>query len=119
MKIFLLTIFYILNANAFAPILTQEDQVEVLKIIDHDCADTWCAGDYEYKFSTFTCNETKSTCTLSFKIIDRDDSAGTTNYKNKRCIFKGITGKDKIIFENSLTEEFYEELNNCISSRSI
>jgi hypothetical protein len=101
----------------FLPLLTQEDQKEILSIIDHTCADSWCAGDYEYKFSTFSCNENSSVCTLTFKIIDRDAKPNEVKSRNRRCIFKGIVSKSMLFHESRLNEEFYDQLNYCISKR--
>jgi hypothetical protein len=103
--------------TAFLPLLTQDDQKEILSIIDHDCADSWCSGDYEYKFSTFSCNENSSVCTLTFKIIDREGKPGESKPRNRRCIFKGIVSRAMLFHESKLNEEFYDQLNYCISNR--
>jgi hypothetical protein len=108
---------FALPPSPVTQILNENDKAEVIKIIDQVCADSWCSGDYDYKFSTFSCNENIATCTLGFKIIDRDAKPGEVNYRNKRCIFKGITSKEKIYFGTSLNEEFYDQLNNCVSNR--
>ncbi len=106
------------NTNLpLAQIMNETDKNEVLKIIDHDCADSWCSGDYNYKFLTFNCNDITETCTLSFTIIDRDVKPGEVNSRNRRCIFKGITSKEKIFTGATLNEEFYDQLTYCISSR--
>jgi hypothetical protein len=102
---------------AFKPIITENDSAEVLKLIDRVCADSWCSGDYDYKFSTFSCNDSSAACILTFKIIDRDAKPGEVNSKNKRCIFKGLTTSEMIFHENKLDEEFYDKLNYCVSDR--
>lgn len=122
MKKILITVILLLNinflsANGSIQILTDNDRKEVLSIIDRDCADSWCAGDYEYKFQNFSCNDSTAVCTLSFKIIDRDAKPGTVKERNRRCIFKGITSKTKILNGNNLNEEFYDQLNYCVSNR--
>jgi hypothetical protein len=114
------TLLFIFNSITFAnttQILTSNDQQEILNLIDHTCADSWCAGDYEFKFSTFSCNNLTFKCTLTFKIIDRDSHPGEISARNKRCIFNGITSKDKIFYDGILNEEFYDQLNYCVSSR--
>ena len=101
MKILFITFLLILNANlalansinSFAPIVTEDDKAAILKIIDRDCADTWCSGDYEYQFLAFNCSDPTATCVLSFRIIDRDRKNGSTNFRNKRCTFRNITSK--------------------------
>ncbi len=108
------------KANEEAPfkqILSENDKTEVLKLIDHICADSWCAGDYDYKFTKFSCNDTTSVCTLSFKIIDRDSKPNESHVLNRRCIFKEISSIDNIIHDRTLTQEFYDKLNFCVSDR--
>lgn len=105
------------ETTSLGPIVTQNDCTQVLKLIDRVCADSWCAGDYDYKFSAFSCNDTSAACTLSFKIIDRDAKPGEIKSKSKRCIFQGITSSEMIYHENKLNEEFYDKLNFCVSDR--
>ena len=107
------------QASSFAlrPIMTENDSAEVLKLIDRACADSWCAGDYNYKFQTFSCSDTTGACTLTFKIIDRDARPGEVNSKSKRCVFRGITSSEMIYHQNKLDEEFYDKLNCCVSDR--
>lgn len=105
------------SAPSLTQILNENDKNEVLTIIDRVCADSWCSGDYDYKFSTFSCNDNTATCTLTFKIIDRDAKPGEINFRNRRCIFKGITSREKIFTGVTLNEEFYDQLNSCVSNR--
>lgn len=105
------------EGSPFKQILNENDKAEVIKLIDHICADSWCAGDYDYKFTKFSCNDTTLVCTLSFKIIDRDSKPGESSESNRRCIFKGISSIDDIIHESTLTQEFYDKLNFCVSNR--
>ena len=102
---------------AATPILTESDCGQVLQIIDRVCADSWCSGDYDYKFSTFSCNDNTAVCTLTFKIIDRDAKPPQNAVRNRRCIFKGLNTKEKILTGDNLNEEFYDQLNICVSSR--
>ena len=105
------------STQPFSQILTEKDKTEILEIIDRVCADSWCSGDYEYKFSKFSCNDNSSKCILSFKIIDRDAKPGEVKSRNRRCIFKDITSREKIFTGVSLSEEFYDQLNYCVSNR--
>ena len=105
------------QSQPFLQILNEKDKDEVIEIIDRTCADSWCSGDYEYKFSRFSCNDNTAVCVLSFKIIDRDAGPGERQARNKRCIFKNIISKEKIFAGATLTESFYDQLNYCISNR--
>jgi hypothetical protein len=98
-------------------IISETDKNEVLRLIDHICADSWCSGDYNYQFTGFSCHDTSNTCTLSFKIIDRDSKPSESHSRNRRCIFKGITSISNIIHDTTLSEDFYDKLNYCVSAR--
>ena len=104
-------------SHEFAQILNENDKNEVLEIIDRVCADSWCSGDYDYKFSKFSCNDNNATCILSFKIIDRDAKPNEVKVRNRKCNFKGITSKEKVFTGATLSEEFYDQLNFCVSNR--
>lgn len=118
MKFYLLLALFGLNsAYAITEIVSANDKKEILALIDHTCADTWCSGDYEFKFQTFSCNDNSGVCTLTFKIIDRDAKPDMQGIRNRRCIFKGLTSKEKIYHDHALSEEFYDQLNNCVSNR--
>ena len=101
--------------SSIAQILNQSDKTEILSLIDRVCADSWCAGDFDYKFSTFSCNEQTLVCTLGFKIIDRENH--NNKPRNKRCLFKGISTKEMILTGHNLNDEFYDHLNICITDR--
>lgn len=111
---------YIAQANeatSFRQIITENDKTEILKLIDHACADSWCSGDYDYKFSSFSCNDTNAICILGFKIIDRDAKPGEVKAVNRRCIFKNISSINDVVENHALTEVFYDQLNYCVSNR--
>jgi hypothetical protein len=106
-----------IESMASKQILSSSEKNEVLELIDHACADSWCSGDYNYKFSAFSCNDTTSVCTLTFKIIDRDAKPGEPNSVSRRCLFTKISSVNDIIQGHNLNEEFYDKLNYCVSNR--
>ena len=113
--LFTFTSSYANPSKEIVQILNDSDKNEILTLIDRVCADSWCAGDYDYKFKTFSCNEQSLNCTLGFSIIDRDDH--NKKPRNKRCLFKGISSKDMLLTGHNLNEEFYDHLNICITDR--
>ncbi len=115
--VFQVSLSFASDTNSFLKIISDEDKVEILSTIDRVCADSWCSGDYEYQFSNFSCNDNTSTCTLTFKIIDRDSGPTEAHLRNKKCIFKGITSKEKIISGVTLNQKFYDQLNYCVTDR--
>ena len=80
-------------------------------IIDMTCADTWCEGDYDFKFTDLNCNNRNFVCTLGVKVIDRE----IRHTRQEKCTFEKITSKEKIIYKHALTDNFYDQLNDCIT----
>ena len=54
-------------------IFTESQKETVVKAIDNICGDTWCEGDYDFKFNQFACNKKSSECELTFQFIERSD----------------------------------------------
>ena len=44
------------DVKADRPGLSAEQQTIVLKAIDDDCGDTWCEGDFNYRFKRLSCD---------------------------------------------------------------
>lgn len=109
--------FKVMAAGDFTNVITSNEKDHILHMIDEVCADTWCAGDYDYKFTSFNCNSDSRNCTLSFKIIDRDARGNEPKEVLRRCNFKNVVGIKNIVDDDKLNEEFYDQLNICITNR--
>lgn len=104
-------------ANDKKDILSPSEKTQVLRFIDNTCSDSWCEGDYDFKFTKFNCNKSLETCELNFFFIKRDENEKKTFSKLQTCQFKNIKSFDQIIDnEWSLNENFYLELTDCISN---
>jgi hypothetical protein len=105
------------NTPSQGPIVTNQEKNEILEIIDRTCADTWCAGDNEFKFNSFNCNDEKFNCLLTFQIIDDNPKSGSSKIRNRRCFFYNIKSSKELLIDHRLTDSFYDKLNTCISNR--
>jgi hypothetical protein len=91
---------------------------EVIRAIDDVCGDTWCEGDYNFKFINFSCNKLAKSCDLSFHFIKSDEQSVETYSPVQVCHFQNITNFKQIKDSKySLNDNFYEELTNCIDNR--
>lgn len=111
--IVLLLLAVSLNVHATSPMrgMSEAQRAVVLRTIDNACGDSWCEGDYEYVFSSFTQN--KLGHILKFSMTLRD----TVAVHKVSCQLSGLafrayieqTGKFSM-----LTETARDELNDCI-----
>ncbi len=100
--------------------------------IDSICADTWCEGDFGYRFNTFKCDDKTGACKLAFQMacmdIGEDDmSRGWVKWTKFECKFKGYDRFFDFVEMNtnedgshwySLRDKFYEDVSdNCISEK--
>ena len=63
----------------------------VLDAIDSICGDTWCEGDYNFRFESISCDDGAKTCKVGFAMIKEIRS--TTKPQNKTVQSNGTTGK--------------------------
>ena len=77
MKFILLCIVLFSTPVLFAKVegdfLSPVERSEVIRSIDDVCGDTWCEGDYNFKFNNFSCNFREKNCDLTFYFIKSDD----------------------------------------------
>lgn len=106
-----------LFANESNELLSPKERNEVLRSIDDVCGDTWCEGDYNFKFINFSCDKIAKSCDLSFHFIKSDEQSVETYSPVQVCHFQNITNFKQIKDNNfSLNESFYEELTDCITT---
>jgi hypothetical protein len=103
--------------NALTP-----DQVKTaLKLIDDICGDTWCSGDYDFRFHRLTCTTPSATCTLGLQIIPREGVPATQPSYLRTCPTQGFTGFNSLVVTasngyQSLDQDYYSELTECIAT---
>jgi hypothetical protein len=99
--------------NALSP----RQEATALKLIDDICGDTWCEGDNNFAFDRLTCNAANSTCTLSLRIIPREENAAS--YR-RACTTSGFLSFDSLVATaqngyQSLNWDYYLALTDCIN----
>jgi hypothetical protein len=98
--------------------LTAEEQKLVLRLVDNRCGDTWCDGDYDWRFKKITCSfASKQACTMTTMAIDTID---THKYYWRSCKMTGIRSFDEMVvtFPNGyqdITEAFGTKLDDCMA----
>ena len=111
-------------SSAAAPVtgnaLTSAEEQTVLDLIDGICGDTWCDGDYDFRFSRLTCNGPAATCTLTLQIFPRPGVPATERVYFRRCTTAGFSGFDSLVTTapngyESLDQDYYMALTECIS----
>lgn len=106
-----------LYANEVNEIFSLTERKEVLRSIDNVCGDTWCEGDYNFKFKNFSCNKLNKSCYVSFHFIKSDEQSVETYSPVQFCHFNNITSIKQVQESKlALNDHFYEELTNCIES---
>jgi hypothetical protein len=93
--------------------LTAAQKKSVLSAIDLICADTWCCGDYNYKFYQIYCSSRSQACRLVYGIFPWDNPRAITNFSCDVHRLKGVG--DLLKNGRDLQERFYNALTSCFS----
>ena len=92
----------------------------ILKLVDDVCGDSWCEGDYNFKFAKLKCSFTAKTCTITLDIIDPQDGAKPQRDFWRSCKMTKIAGFTSMIDTapngfQSLGDDFYSKVDACIT----
>jgi hypothetical protein len=92
--------------------LTAAQQKEALRKVDIICGDTFCAGDYNYRFLQIACNKKLQACRVYFKMWDRSKPRVQ---KSLYCDIRRIASYNDIVPPSSvdLSDSFYDQMNDC------
>lgn len=120
MKKYILLLLILIADTAFSKgaddLFTSTQKNDILRQIDNVCADTWCEGDYNFKFNEFTCDKERKTCELNFQFIKYDDNNTEILSSIKFCHFEKIKSYRQLMeSKHQLNENFYDDLSDCIS----
>lgn len=101
--------------------LTRAEVRTVLKLIDDTCGDTWCEGDYAFRFRHLFCDTQAGTCTLALQMALRGDAPSPFDWRWRTCRTPGFTGFDSLVNGTSggyqwLATSYYESLDACIGA---
>jgi hypothetical protein len=117
MKFLLLSALLLSTTPVFsADLFSMAQKKEVLQAIDGICGDTWCEGDYNFRFNKFSCDKATSSCELNFQFIKTDDKGENETFSAEQvCRFNNIKEFHQVMDSKfSLNEEFYSTLTDCI-----
>ena len=80
----LILISFLFPVLLFAQDLNLSQKTAVLSELKNACADSWCAGDYVWKFAELNCNFTIKKCEIELRLIDTvlDQSNSIFNLPN-------------------------------------
>lgn len=122
MKKILLSAALLLFAPAVyaAPLLSEDDQYELLKSIDDICGDTWCEGDSNWSFDAIDCDsEDGCSLSLTMKPYEFDDEM-TLPERNLSCDLYTFTNRDSLVEITNrglqYTPELFTAVGDCIDS---
>jgi hypothetical protein len=105
-----------LGPNALGPMQSKT----VLKLVDDICGDTWCSGDYDFRFRRIACSNVAKTCTLLFLLIPREGVTSRSPSYWRSCKTHDFDGFDSLVTTTpsgyqSLDQNYYGALTECIS----
>ncbi|NDG83988.1 MAG: hypothetical protein EBX52_02995 [Proteobacteria bacterium] len=110
------------SVPARADDLDSKVRQEVLSAVDMICADTWCEGDYNFKFKGLKCTFSNATCVLTY-------DAGAWPAEGRRirwnrhgmCRVRGVRSRTDLLVEmgpyRRLADAPYEQITRCIDEQ--
>jgi len=101
--------------------LTAEEEATTLKLIDDICGDTWCEGDYDFKFRQLGCDTATAGCRLTLQIFPRRGVPSTRHSYLRSCRTGDFSGFDSLVATapngyQSLQPDYYLALTECIDT---
>jgi hypothetical protein len=89
-----------------------------LESIDSICADTWCAGDYNFRFDSLRCDFKRETCILRYRLGEWPAEGEPMRFsRTGRCQLTGIRSPDDLIdwsSWNRLKDGPYDQITACL-----
>lgn len=108
----------LLSSTAFATerLFSARQEKKVLEAIDNVCGDTWCEGDYNFRFNTFICSKKTHSCELNFQFISSNEEGEEEKFSAEQiCRFENIREFSQLMDGKwSLNDKFYEDVTECI-----
>jgi len=100
--------------------LTSAEESTALKLIDDICGDTWCSGDYDFRFDSLRCCASSESCTLTLELLPREGVPSPKRDYRRSCRTGDFTGFASLVATapngyQSLDQVYYATLTDCIS----
>jgi|GEM_PF-5254316 len=109
-----------MSTMARADDLRDREEKRVLFAIDQVCADTWCEGDYNFQFRSFTCNFTLGSCVMKYRTSPWPSREGEKPRwsLDQTCVIRNVGALDQVIRvqgqRDELVDEVYEQITECV-----
>jgi hypothetical protein len=89
-----------------------------LQAIDSICADTWCSGDYNYRFDSLKCDFSQAVCVLRYRSAEWPSEGMPMRFtRSGRCRMTGIRSPSDLIETTGgvrLKDTAYEQITSCL-----
>jgi len=107
---------------AYADDLGSKFRQEVLAAVDMICADTWCEGDYNFKFTGLECSFERSLCVLSYDAGAWPSEGQRIQWsRHESCRLKGVRSRADLLVPmgsaRRLADSPYEQITRCIDEQ--
>lgn len=118
---FIVVVLNLLSSSA--PVIAHEaNPVEMnrltLQAIDSICGDTWCEGDYQYRFDSLRCRFQDGICVLNVRYGEWPAEGQSVRYTHKiRCTLTRVNSYADLIEISPLLrlkDDPYEQITACL-----
>ena len=118
-------------AYASSEFLTEQQRTEALREIDSICGDTWCEGDFSFKFKSISCDSASKRCRVEFQMDGGDGETAQVDAGEQyeaflssgpkfdvACSIQQVSSYSDIVEGSgkfaSLTDKFYTAMTECV-----
>lgn len=98
---------------ATAEFLSAKQKKAVLRAVDNICGDTWCEGDYNFRFNKLFCSSVSKSCRVVFQYFPHGEPEKAVG---KACDIKRVAHYVHLVDPRtrSLKDGPYGQLTTCI-----
>ncbi|GEM_PF-739888 len=118
MKFLIIFTLLLTSQLSFGKDFLSKSQKDItLKEVDIICADTWCSGDYNFKFVSIQCDDSKAICQLNYEMFvwDHDEAKLSLN-----CKIRPVKKFSDMVVSSkgyhAINQNFYQQLTTCFQS---
>ncbi|RYZ52976.1 MAG: hypothetical protein EOP07_18675, partial [Proteobacteria bacterium] len=127
MKIFPILLAVFLASHAQSAELAPKLKQTLLQGLNQICGDSWCAGDFEYKFQDLDCDFESGHCLIDLTVQSRDEveyndkgvEIFRKSFSERRyaCDLSGFQSEGQLVDSSALpcSNAFYDALSSCIA----
>ena len=118
MKLMFAGIGSVLLVSSLASAQDSDWNRKALQAIDSICADTWCSGDFNYRFDSLKCDFARETCVLRYRSAEWPAEGMPMRFtRSGRCKLTGIRSPSDLIEQgvgDRLKDVPYEQITDCL-----